>query len=571
MKRLLVFIFLVPTLATGQYTFVSPPASPGCNMRNANDGLVPSFREDIKRAVFTYTVSGIGSCTGTLINRNANEQDLGTYFVTSWHCFKDGSTCGGNEFNWSIPIVFKFNYQSPPDQLGKVFYFNQNFNQYGNAYSITRNVRLVDKVSCGYGDFAICEILGPPIPPHFNPYFAGWQPAGFSPIDSYIDFSHPNSSLKQVAMTNYVQNGYTGSVAAETCKTITKLIDFITGLFRRKKKRWSSQVLCQYVQIPFVDTRLIAKGWNHGNLEIGSSGSALLNGNNRILGTFSGSLSSCNVGDFWFGKFQDYYYRGDIKNTLNPTYTSAVDEIGIPGRNRNCYDNIDYNYGVSYNLFPANLYQSQNALTFNSKNNVFLGKDLSNQIFIKTGADFTFNAGNTIELGTGFRVESGAIFKANAANGVILRPGFQLDAGASFTATNNASACGFSGSYRIEEEEEESPYEAMAREELFARMQAVQIPDELDLTASMPTREMAVNLFPNPAKESVKLFAAYTPSGNLSVHILNCMGLEVCNGDFTVSKGAEIELPVSGLSNGIYKVILRSGKSKTVQTLVIQK
>lgn len=82
--------------ANCQYNFVNPIKSPGGCMMDAYSPVVPRFRENLMRAVFTYaSVPGAGRYTGTLINRNTREDNLGNYFVTSWHCFKNGATCGG--------------------------------------------------------------------------------------------------------------------------------------------------------------------------------------------------------------------------------------------------------------------------------------------------------------------------------------------------------------------------------------------------------------------------------------------------------------------------------------------
>jgi hypothetical protein len=35
----------------------------------------------------------VSSCSATLVNRNVNQNELGIYFVTAWHCFKDGQDC----------------------------------------------------------------------------------------------------------------------------------------------------------------------------------------------------------------------------------------------------------------------------------------------------------------------------------------------------------------------------------------------------------------------------------------------------------------------------------------------
>lgn len=175
--------------------------------------------------------------------------------------------------------------------------------------TIKRKVRLVDHVSCGYGDFAICEILGAPIPAHINPYYAGWATnlIGVPPmlnvviVNDFINISHPNGSTKQVATTNSMQDGLAGNIAQTSCKLVTKFFDFALGWLWGR--RWSFESVCEVIQIPFVDPRYTVTRWNTGTTYGGSSGSSLFTGNNRIVGVFSGSLpNSCNIGAFWFGR-----------------------------------------------------------------------------------------------------------------------------------------------------------------------------------------------------------------------------------------------------------------------------
>ena len=319
-------IFIIATIFSVQIqaqTFVQPNVLPGNCMRDANDPLVSNSREDIKRSVFRFyrPLPGgllISNCTGTLINRNTSENDVGQYFITSWHCFNDPVM----DFN-STPITFFFNYQSPPNHLGQVF----NENKIGDQYSIVRYVRLVDRVSDAYGDVAICEILGEPIPPHFNPYFTGWSPAATPTFDSYITFGHPHGSTKQVAATNFIQDGVTLNIQTQSCQFVTKIIDFTIGWIW--KRRYSTSVICQFVQVPFIDSRYWVYGYTYGNTDKGASGSALFLSNNRFIGNLSTSLhTGCSNTSDNYGKFNSYYPRQAIKKNLYPSNKCSVDISG---------------------------------------------------------------------------------------------------------------------------------------------------------------------------------------------------------------------------------------------------
>ena len=556
MKQLILFFILASQITSAQSFVAANPSFESC-MVNVNDNRVASFREDLKRSVFQYAGSGAGSCTGTLINRNTSESDLGQYFITSWHCFKSGSTCGGSEFDFNKEIEFSFNYQSPSNQLGKVLKEIQD--QYiengivTKAFKIRRKVRLVDKVSCGYGDFALCEILGNPIPPHFTPYFAGWSPfAPLVPAGDYITIGHSNASLKEASKTNYMQNGLTTYSPKKACDVVTKLVDFLFGWIWGRK--WSTQVICQYVQIPFLDTRFVVFGYGYGATSEGASGSSIFNGNNRVLGTLSGSAPdfSCNGGIDYFGKLPDYYYRAAIKNVLNPANKWRIDESGIPGRNKNCYQSINYNYGQSFDFYPAAYYQNNNSITLNSQTDVYLGINSANTINIKSGADFTFNAGGIIDLGSNFEVESGATFTANAG----------------------VSACGFSGNYRTEvgaqpENEGVQYYEELAQLEIYAKLNAIEIPDDMDLPATLQKNKVVISASPNPVNDLITLSFSKITESEFHIEIIDAMGQSVFSKTESYAGQKVVYLPTLGLINGIYQILFSCGETKAVEKILI--
>jgi hypothetical protein len=432
--------------------------------------------------------------------------------------------------------------------------FNYPFPQ--NTNTIKRKIRLVEYASCGYGDFVLCEILGPPIPPHINPYYAGWATnlVGVPPMASvvipndFINFSHPNASIKQYATTLAIRDGLMGNIVQNSCKTVTKVLDFALGWIWGR--RWSFETVCEVIQIPFADPRYTVPNWNVGTVHSGSSGSALFTGNNRIVGTYSGAIyNNCNSGAFWFGRLPSYYYNSKIKYTLNPENKFWVDQTGIEGRNRNCYDVIDYNYGQRYDLYPAKYYQRENALTFNSRTDVYLGRDLVNEVNIKREADFTFNAGGSVILG----------------------PGFTAEAGSNFTARAGIS-CNPSSSYRIKYENEGfNDYEKIARQELFDRMMSINLPEFLDLTDKLETKSMAVSVFPNPAKDKLHLYIGFIPNKSIKINMLDVLGKIVYENNLVAENGIEVEIPLDEIPEGLYQIVLTSGYKTSNHRIVVKK
>jgi hypothetical protein len=546
MKKYIITSILLLTLLSiveAQYTFVPPtePPGPSC-VRPAYGSGIPTSREELISSVIRFTVNG-SSCTGTLINRNTNEQTLGNYFITAWHCFKDGGECGGNEYNWSIPVNISFNYQSPPSPYGLVHSANAS----GTLYEITRPIRLVEHVNCSYGDFAICEIMGDPIPPHFTPYYAGWRPTHIVSLSDYINFSHPNGSSKHVATANAVStnsNHFGGLFYS--CKVIAKTLDLLIGWMWKRKK--SIQSVCEYVQIPYYDTRYRIPNLTTGHLENGSSGSALFQGGNRVIGVFSGSVApACMPGEYWFGKLPAFYHREHIMGTLNPSRKWSIDESGIPGRGRTCYDIIDYNYGKHFILYPASLYQRENAITLNSQSDIILGK-VSNDVTIAEGADYTFNAQGNVILGPGFYAQQGATFRANSGVG-----------------------CTTSGNYRTKGDEQ--AYEEEAKQFVYERMSSIVLPKEkLDLLSSEKTKKVKMVVYPNPIRELLQIEFYEISSKNVTLTLVDNLGREVMKKDFSLNESRKIQVPISeNVFDGMYFVHVVAANDILIEKILVQK
>jgi hypothetical protein len=58
---------------------------------HVNVNQSPNFRDVVKRASFKirFVGPGEGLCTGTLVNKDIGQNDLGFYFVTARHCIDD--------------------------------------------------------------------------------------------------------------------------------------------------------------------------------------------------------------------------------------------------------------------------------------------------------------------------------------------------------------------------------------------------------------------------------------------------------------------------------------------------
>lgn len=565
MCKLLLFSFgcLFTLMTKAQYTFVDPIRIPEkeCH-ENVNARSDQNFRNDIKRAVFRLQVSGIGNCSATMLNRNTGQGNLGQYFVTAWHCFKTGSNCGVEEFDFNTPVTMYFNYQSP-NSNSQVF--AQNFD--AQVYRVSRQIRLVDRFSCAYGDFALCEILGDPIPPYFNIYYSGWYPSHLF-INANHDFAtihHPSGSIKKI--TGFTRLSGTGPVGT-TCHTVTTIIDFLFGWIW--KRRWSTQVICTYAQVPFIGTKYGASLPQFGSIEDGSSGGGLFTGNsgsagaNRFIGDLSSSwpgfnCSFFNFGTAYFGKFGDSYYRQTVKNTLNPPNKYWIDQSGIPGRQISCYPSLNIHPEAGQfaaDLFPAKLYQAENNITLSSLSTFVT----TGNVRVMPEADFVFQAGQSITL----------------------NPGFEVQGNARFTASISQTPCYINESnYRIDSSSlDKTEYEVPDMNKVLSNM-PYPIEKKFDIEKYLASKPGALeqnskfssfNVFPNPAKSAANVkmfFKEKEEKAILSIYDFN--GKLIMSKEYRNVYFINETINTSSLSAGMYNALLKTKSSQDSEKFLITK
>lgn len=367
-------------------------------------------RENIINATCKMSING--TCTGTLINRNTSDNDLGFYLLTARHCISD------IDFNANHTLLF--NYQSPGanDELTPTSNRGMDFKQSENLetdkgyeyFHVTKLRLVADFV---WGDLALVEILTP-LPKHFNVSYSGWSPNRFynglnaggslPPVlpSRYSTVHHPEGDIKKISGINQIL--WLENPIATGCYTITTIIDFLFGWLWGHS--FSTQVICNYVDNPWM----IIPQYQYGIVEPGSSGSGVFNSDDDLIGVLSGGLGTC---DFpyaeTYGKLHANYANAAIKNILNPSHNSLVDLNGMSSRKIYSYDNLllpGDNNNAYY--FPANHYQSNNLITLQSRNKI----ETTRPITILSGAEYIFSAANKIILKNGFRVNEGAKFIA---------------------------------------------------------------------------------------------------------------------------------------------------------------
>ncbi|NJN33486.1 MAG: trypsin-like peptidase domain-containing protein [Saprospiraceae bacterium] len=323
------FIVFIISIAFSTDSFCQFGTSRPCHL-NVNAIITDQARALEKKAVFRFKINKLNGssafCTSTLINRDMNLNNMGFYFVTATHCISDDN--GNLDIDLGVEHDLIFNFQSPNLENNETALSNRGSRgsfqslslvDEGFQYLHRSRLRLVEFYK--RNDFAIFEILKP-IPPHFQVTYAGWSTSGpqfiFNPINSnhYAVIHHPSGDIKKISKTNWVLGG---NPISSGCRAVTKLIDGLFGWIWGR--RWSTEVVCGFVE----NTHATVVQWNTGNTEPGSSGSALLDNNNRVIGVLTGDATpiTTTCGGFRglkrFGKFRTSYFKQTVKNALNPS------------------------------------------------------------------------------------------------------------------------------------------------------------------------------------------------------------------------------------------------------------
>jgi len=223
--------------------------------------------QDVKRAVaMVTTVSNTRFCTATLINNV--RQDTLPYMLTAAHCVVRNNS------------IFIFGYESAscnPNTNGTL----------GN--SISGSTRKAITVNFG-SDFELRELSSRP-PASYNVYYAGWNNQNLASTKS-VCIHHPTGDVKKLS--------------------VDKDIVTNSGYYAAGVTHWQ------------------VSNWEKGTTESGSSGSALFDVNQRIIGQLHGGDASCNnrVQDY-FGKFsRSWDFTTDtlrqLKYWLDPDATGTL-------------------------------------------------------------------------------------------------------------------------------------------------------------------------------------------------------------------------------------------------------
>jgi hypothetical protein len=500
-----------------------------CNV-NVNGPSWASSYDDIKRAVFKF--SNGGNCTGVLINQYIPYQGHQQYFLSAWHCLSDVDP--------NSTFKFMFNYQSKDNYNSSIPLINQGVQKKqsdeitddGYQCYFESTITIIDKWSLG--DLALCRI-NQPIPPHFNVFYAGWitNSYTFSAGDfnlvygTFKNISHPRGDIKKIARMDWMlpNNNPINIGCTVVTSIINTVVNSILGLFGGPQINTS--IICNYVDVPYY----VAPSTSVGTLEPGSSGSPLFTSGGQVLGcTSSGLFDPCVVvNDNEFSKFKNFYRYHDVRTSLNPSGNWTAANIGIVGRDANCYNELN----LQGHYFPLGNYQNDNHLELHANNNV----NVIGPLHIYAGGDYTFSAGGDINLGNDFTVDAVEDF-----SGV---PG---------KTSNNCNP----NSYRSSGVDEHTE----ALNEIIKSF-----PERKDLKLEEHTS--LLNVFPNPSKGEIT--ASVLLDEGFKIQVINSVGELIFEKGETGSGFAnKIQINISDEPNGLYLIRVVSGSKKSLSKKIFK-
>jgi hypothetical protein len=249
------------------------PDSGSCNV----DVICPEgdiWQPEI-RSVAVYTVMGMYSCTGALINNTA--QDHKPLFLTAYHCVSDQSRAAS--------VVTYWNYQSLICRTGLPSNGDGPASLPSQALS---GSSLRSKLPAS--DFALLE-LDDAVPGSFNAHWAGWDRRAVE-FPAVVTIHHPQGHEKRISLEN----------------------DPTTTTSHGQEA------------IPGDGTHLRITDWDVGTTEGGSSGSPLFSPEHHIVGQLHGGYAYCdNALSDWYGRLSYSWAGGGTATTRLSDWLDPLD------------------------------------------------------------------------------------------------------------------------------------------------------------------------------------------------------------------------------------------------------
>ena len=239
-----------------------------CSAKDNSDygPIIDIYRDQIK-SVGAFTLNGIDTCSGALINNTNN--DLRPFFLTAEHC-------GISPSNAASMVVYWNHENSICREVGA---FSNG--RVGDGPTTQFNTGAILRAEYAPTDFALVE-LDDPVKPEYSPFFAGWNRSPNSP-QLTVGIHHPGISEKRISIDL-------------NPSTITKYLEA------------SQDNEANYLRI---------SEWNFGTTEPGSSGSPLFDDKGNIVGQLTGGYSECwgDNGPDYYGRFYKSWIGGGTQST----------------------------------------------------------------------------------------------------------------------------------------------------------------------------------------------------------------------------------------------------------------
>ncbi|QIA07895.1 T9SS type A sorting domain-containing protein [Draconibacterium halophilum] len=262
---------------------INGEAAGECNV-DINCEIGDSWNQ-LKDAVCRLIVDGREVCSGTLVNNTAENKK--PYVLSASHCY--------DEWGLAETSVYTFNYESP-------------YCAPLDGDPIHSLSGAIMKAHYDSLDFALVELDDLP-PPGFRPYYAGWDRSPELP-DSSVSIHHPMGDVKKISF-DYDAPEY----ATFTSSTIKNPTNGSLNILR----------------------------WEEGVTEVGSSGGALFNMNEQVIGTLSGGAAHCGnpVNDYFARFSMQWDYSSDstkqLKYWLDPIGSG---DLSLNGKQFNTGDDL---------------------------------------------------------------------------------------------------------------------------------------------------------------------------------------------------------------------------------------
>ena len=280
--------------------------SESCNV-NVNCSEGDNFRlvqRSVVRLLIPYSSYESAWCTGTLINNTNN--DYTPYVLTAAHCIE-----GIQNMKYARQTVFYFNYETSSCK-------NSTKEPTYSSLTGCKVLAYGDKYGEGDSDYMLLQINNS-IPKSINAYWAGWTRSTDN-FSNCVGIHHPSGDVKKIStIDGKIQNiGYDEGV-------------------------WDYDT---HIMVLWKQT---SNGY--GVTEGGSSGSALFNSDQRIIGTLSGGESSCYAEDDhkvdWYGRFDVTF--NELKSWLDPHGYNCT---GLKGLDNTVSLNPLNNQPLSLTIYP---------------------------------------------------------------------------------------------------------------------------------------------------------------------------------------------------------------------------